>query len=132
MSLTAAQQIIFDTLDGNINAGVHDKVEYLPEGMPAGAFPYVVIGRDSAFPFDNDSFTGLYVNVELHIWSRAEGSKECKTVMDEIYTLLHRASLTKANYTVIDSLCTFQDVLDDPDGKTTHGIMRFRLTLQDV
>ena len=132
MSLNTAQQIIFDVLNGNITGGVYNHVPYLPEGMPAGYFPYTVMGRDSADPWDNDSFTGINVNAELHIWSRSEGGKECKTIMKQIYDLLHRGTFTKTNYDVVDSLCVFQDVLDDPDGKTVHGVMRFRLTLQDV
>jgi len=132
MSLNAAQQIIFTALNGNITGGLYDKVPDLPEGMPDSDFPYTVIGEDTAVPWDNDSFTGLNVTCELHIWSRTDGSKECKTIMKEIYDLLHRGTFTKVGYTVVDSLCTFQEVLDDPDGKTIHGVMRFRLTLQDV
>lgn len=132
MSLNAAQQIVFSTLDGNVGAGVYNHVPYLPEGMPSDSFPYVHIGRDSSVPWDNDSFTGLNVTTELHIWSRADGDKECKTIMKAVYDLLHRATLVKANYDVVDCLCMYQEVLDDPDGETIHGVMRFRLTLQDV
>lgn len=132
MSLNAAQQIVYTALNGAVSAGVYNKVPYLPEGMPDEDFPYVVIGRDRAVPWDNDSFTGFNVTCEIHIWSRADGDKECKLIMGEIYTLLHRGTFTKASFDVVDCLCMFQEVLDDPDGETIHGVMRFRLTLQNV
>ena len=52
--------------------------------------------------------------------------------MGEVFDLLHRATLSKTGYNVVDCLCEFQESMTDPDGQTRHGILRFRLTLQEV
>lgn len=126
-----AQQIIFDALDGNITGGLYDDAPYLPEGAPREDFPYTVLGDDTLVAWDTDDTIGTDVTVTLHVWSRYGGSKECKTIMGEIYTLLHRATLTKSGYHVVDCLCEFQEVFTEADGETRHGVMRFRLTLQE-
>ena len=127
---TVAQQTIFATLNGNVSANVYDDVPYLPEGMPRENFPYIVIGDDSLTAWDTDETLGTQIEVELHVWSRSAGFKEAKTIMGEIYTLLHMETLTATGYKIVDSLCTFSDAMRDPDGETRHGVMRFLLTVQ--
>lgn len=129
---TAAQTAIFTALNGNITANVYDDVPYLPDGAPRDSFPYVVIGDDSTVMFDTDDTTGKTITTELHIWSRYPGMKECKAIMGEIYGILHRATLSISGYNVIDCLNEFSEAMNDPDGETRHGVMRFRLTLQET
>ena len=130
--LNIAQQIVFDRLTGNIGVGVtlFDTAPYLPEGAPATTFPYVVMGNDTASPFDTDDQVGGVITVTLHFWSRAEGFNQVKTIMQTAYDRLNRASLPKMGYTVLDCLHEFSEAVDDPDGVTKHGIQRYRLTIQ--
>jgi hypothetical protein len=127
-----AQQIVFDRLNGNLGAGVSlfDTAPFLPEGAPSTTFPYVVMGNDTSAAWDNDTFVGADVTVTLHFWSRSNGFKEVKTIMQAAYVRLHRAPLTKAGYNIVDCLWTFSDAMDDPDGQTKHGVQRYRLTIQ--
>ena len=127
---TAAQEIVFTALDGNISAGVYDDVPYLPAGMPRENFPYVVIGDDTATAWDTDDTLGKEVTIQVHIWSRTAGFKETKAVMGEVYDILNRGALSKTGYNVVDCLCEFTETLRDPDGETRHGVMRFKLTIQ--
>ena len=129
--LNAAQQIVYTALNGNITGGVYDDLPFLPEGMPRDSFPYTAIGNDSLAAWDTDDTVGAEVEVTLHVWSRTSGKKQTKTIMGEIHTLLHRATLTKAGFNVVDCLCVFQDAFTEADGETKHGVMRFRLTLQE-
>lgn len=129
---TAAQQIVFAELDGEISATVYDDVPILPSGQPAANFPYVVIGNDTFRTWDTDDTLGANITLTLHVWSRAGGFKEAKGIMGEIYAILHRAQITKAGYSITDCLCEFSDTMTDPDGETRHGVMRYRLTLQQV
>jgi len=129
---TVVQTAIFTALNGNISAGVYDDVPYLPDGMPSSSFPYVVVGDDSSVMWDTDDTQGQEVTAELHIWSRYPGMKECKQIMGEIYNILHRATLSISGYNVIDCLNEFSEAMVDPDGETRHGVMRFRLTLQEA
>lgn len=127
-----AQQIIFDRLTGQLGAGVtlFDTAPFLPEGAPSTTFPYVVIGNDTAVAWDNDTNVGAEFTITLHFWSRSEGFKQVKTIMQAAYDRLHRASLTKSGYNVVDCLWEFSEAMDDPDGVTKHGVQRYRLTIQ--
>lgn len=125
---SAAQQAIFDALDGEISATVFDAAPFLPEGAPSTTFPYVVIGDDTFSPWDTDDSTGANVTVTLHIWTRAESHKPGKAIADAIYAILHRQQLTLTGYDFTDCQLQFSDFMRDPDGATRHGVLRYRLT----
>lgn len=130
---TAAQEIVFAALDGNLTGcTVLDTAPFLPEGAPSTTFPYCVIGEDTLAPWDQDDARGANTTVTLHFWSRAEGNKQVKALMDEAYALLNRASLAATGYAVVDCLFEFGSVVPDPDGATKHGVQRYRLTLQEA
>lgn len=129
---TAAQQIVYDALNGNISCPVYDDAPFLPEGQPRSGFPYAMIGDDTAVAWDTDDTLGKDLTLTIHIWSRAPGRRETKIIMGEVYEILHRGNLSKAGYNVVDCLCEFTESLVDPDGETRHGIMRFRLTMQET
>ena len=127
---TAAQQIVYTALAGNITANVYDDVPYLPEGMPRNNFPYVVIGDDDTSAWDTDDTLGKEIDLNIDIWSRTAGFKQTKAIMGEIYDILNRGALTKTGYNIVDCLCTESQALRDPDGITRHGVMVFKLTIQ--
>jgi hypothetical protein len=130
---TAAQELVFAALNGNLTGcGVYDTAPFLPEGAPATSFPYVVIGNDTNRPWDTDDQRGAEITLTLHFWSRTDGFKQVKALMDQAYGILHRAILTKAGYSVTDCLMEFSDAMNDPDGKTKHGIQRYRMTVQEA
>lgn len=125
------QAKIYDILSAGLSYPVYDDVPYLPEGMPAENFPYVVIGDDTAIPFDNDTNVGVDSTLTIHVWSRARGRKETKGIQGEIYALLNRSTITIATYTVVDALFEFsQTFVEGEDGATRHGVQRFRITVQ--
>lgn len=124
---------VFNALDGNVaGTTVYDHVPFEPEGAPSENFPFAVVGDTEAQAWDNDTTLGAELDVSIHVWSRYLGRKEANEKMDIIYGLLHRAVLTSAGYKFVDSLFLFSDVFVMDDGKTRHGIMRFRLTIQEA
>jgi hypothetical protein len=128
---TAAQEIVYSLLNGNLTGcTVYDTVPFLPEAMPAANFPYCVIGEDTLLPWDNDDTVGADVTINLHFWSRASGNKQVKDLMAEAYAILNRANVTKTGYNVVDCLFEFGQSMSEPDGKTKHGVQRYRLTIQ--
>lgn len=129
---TAAQQIVFTALNGQISATVYDDVPILPNGQPLANFPYVVIGNDTFRAWDTDDTLGADITLTLHVWSRAGGFKQTKAIIGEIYAILHRAQITASGYSVTDCLCEFSDTMTDPDGETRHGVVRYRLTMQEA
>lgn len=129
----ASQSVLYTALNGNV-AGwtIYDHVPFEPEGAPGSNFPFIALGDNDAEPWDNDSDLGNVIRVNIHFWSRYLGRKEVNEGMDAVYGLLHRAALTSAGYKIVDSLMEFSNVDVLPDGKTRHGIQRFRLTIQEV
>lgn len=127
---TVAQQAIFTALSGHISAAVYDDAPDLPAGMPSEAFPYVVIGDDTVEPWDTDDTLGAEVTVTLHIWSRGAGMKQAKAIAGEIYTILHRASLSASGYRFTD--CLHETDLFLREAHMRHGVARYRLTIQQA
>ena len=131
--LNTAQALVFDALDGALTGcTVFDTAPFLPEGAPATTFPYCVIGNDTAVSFATDDTRGRSITLTLHFWSRAEGFKQVKGLMDEAADILDRATLTAAGYTLIDCLCDFSEAMSDPDGVTKHGVQRYRMTIMEA
>lgn len=123
--MTEIQRAIFSALSA-LQVSVYDDV---PQGA---SFPYVVIGEDDSIPFDTDDSTGFDTELTIHIWSRYSGMKEVKDIMSGIYSILNRLELSVSGAHVVDCIFQYQDVLLDPDGITRHGIIRFRLTTENI
>lgn len=128
----ATQQIVYAALAGNISATIFDAAPHVSPSDPSSDFPFVMIGESNTDPFDNDTDLGQQVYTNLHIFSRAEGMKECKTIMGEIYAILHRGQFTLAGYVVVDSLIMDTITMTEDDGETRHGVISHRLTIQEA
>lgn len=127
----AAQSIVFAALSAALTCPVHDATPGLPEGQPDNAFPYAVVGDDTLVAWDTDDSLGASVTVTIHFWSRKAGRKEIKTLMGLAYTALNRVRPTITGFRVVDCLWEFATTPPvEADGKTRHGVQRFRLTLQ--
>lgn len=127
------KQLLFDALDGNIaGASVFDHVPFEPEGATDDSFPLVVIGDTEASAWDNDSELGMQMDASIHVWSRYLGRTQVNAILDDIYGLLHRAALTATGYVIVDVLFAFSDIFVMDDGKTRHGIARYRVTIQEA
>ena len=125
----ALQSTIYSTLSGDstltstLGASVFDDV---PEST---SFPYVVLGEDNIQESGTKDVDGTDTTLTLHIWSEYKGSKETKEIMDRIHDLLHDSSLSVSGFNLINLRFEFSDIMRDPDGKTRHGVMRFRAVL---
>ena len=132
MFMNTAQQIVFYCFDSNNHATAIHTAASSSEAAPYTPFPYFVSGYDQAGPSDTDDTIGSAITVTLHFWSRSSGFAEVKTIMGAAYSRLHRASLFKTGYNVIDCINEFSEALSDPDGVTKHGVQRYRLTIQEA
>ena len=134
---TAVQTAIFDALKASAPltaaiVDVYDDVPQLDERELADAdFPFVTIGEDDVDEDDTDTSVGYSLLCEVHVWSRYAGRKEAKDIQGLIHDALHRATLTVAGFTFVDSFFDESRTLRDPDGKTYHGISIFRVTITE-
>jgi hypothetical protein len=104
----------------DIVKGVYDDVPEQKE------FPYVNIGEDTAIAWDTDDSDGTESTLTIHTWSRAPGRKECKEIMQVIYGALHRLEISVDTLHTVFLHWEFSETFLDPDGKTRHGVQRFR------
>ena len=109
-----------NTLTSTLGAGVYDDV------LEGGTFPYVELGNETALDYSTKNVVGSEYTITLHIWSQYAGSKETKDIMDRIHDLLHDSNITVTGFNLINLRFEFSDIMRDPDGKTRHGVMRFR------
>lgn len=129
----AAFDVVWDALDGNITGlTLYDHVPTEPSGSPVANKPYGVLENTDTTPWEDDDKQGVFAEMTLHIFSDQLGRTQADTILDSAYALLNRASLTKTGYTVVDCLFMFSEVFVMEDGKTRHGIQRWRLTIQEA
>ena len=129
----ALQQAIFTALDGatindadgNAITGVFDDV---PENT---AYPYVVIGEETATNIDTKDKDAHEHTLTIHVWSQYRGRKKIKNIMSSVYTTLHNASITVSGASLVNIRHEFENTLTEADGITRHGVMRFRVVVFD-
>ncbi len=94
-------------------------------------FPYIVIGDDTAVPFDTDTSLGTEATITIHTWSRYPGKREVKEIQGALYDALVRYPLEVADAVTLDLMPDYEESSLDPDMETRHGISRFRLLMSD-
>ena len=127
------QRAIFSTLDGasitDVNSnditGVFDDV---PENT---AYPYVVIGEETAIDAAAKDRDGHEHTITIHVWSQYRGQKEIKQIMEQVFTALHDTDIIVSGASLVNIRCEFEQTLTENDGITRHGIMRFRAVIFD-
>ena len=128
------QTALYSTLTGgtltdisgtSITSKVFDDV---PEGT---AYPYVVLGEETAIPVGAKDTDGHEHTLTFHVWSQYRGRKEIKQIMEQIYTLLHNVAITITGATLVNIRHEFERTLLESDGITRHGVIRFRAVVFD-
>lgn len=95
-------------------------------------FPSISIGDDTAKDFDTCTSDGQETTVTIHTWSQSAGRKEVKSLMSNVYRILHKSNLSVVGQNLILMRCEFAQTYLDPDGITFHGVQRFRTITQGV
>jgi len=90
----------------------------VPDDAP---YPRVVFGPETSEPWDAACTDGREGTVQIDIWSRLRGRTEATRIMGTLYDAIHGREVGTVLLQV-ESTRTMRD----PDGKTTHGIIRVR------
>ena len=120
------QKKIYEALNGVISCPVYDNA---PQGA---SFPYVTIGEANLLDDDTDTEQGVLISYVIHTWSQADGRKETKTIMGEIYNALHLTKFSESGYSFTENYFLSSDSFVETDGKTRHGVQNFKLTMEIV
>lgn len=108
-----------------VNAGVYDSVSRGPDGVPTVAFPYVAFGDTQLLPESGEQTDAAETIVTLHCWSRAVGFPEVRKIAKAVIAVLHDATLALASGQLQSLLLESSQVLRDPDGLTSHAVLKF-------
>lgn len=108
---------------------VYDRVPQDDTGRITAAFPYVAIGEDQVTSEADACHDASSIFVTVHVWSRAVGKVEAKTIMAAVCQALD-VKLTVAGFGVIGhAVETGPQHLTDVDGLTSHSVVTFRYRL---
>lgn len=109
--------------------------DHIPQGS---AFPYVMLGDDTATELDTKTSGGWEVTVTMHAWDyAAAGRKSVKEILGHMYDALHRqeASITVTGFQLVmlnvEFIETFQESASEgASDRYYHGVMRARAIIR--
>jgi hypothetical protein len=109
--------------------GVHDRVPVDAQNRVTAAFPFVAIGEDDVVSDADQCHDASTIHCTIHVWSRAVGRVEAKTIMARVVDVLD-AILPVDGFRMIAHQVEMgpRDV-GSLDGLTSHRIatLRYRL-----
>lgn len=99
---------------------------------PNQSYPYVSIGEAIGEHADTLGEMGVDLEFTVHVWSRQLGMQECSDLMEAAKNALHRQSFPLADAQWVSTIFVQAQTMRDADGKTRHGILRFRVLTFEV
>jgi len=100
----------------------------VPEGTAA---PYINIGEETAINDGTKTVDAVEHTLTIHIWSEYRGRYEIKHIMQQVYQNLHNTAITVSGASLVNIRQEFATTLEEADGITRHGVMRFRAIVFD-
>jgi hypothetical protein len=122
LPIAAVQQSIYEALTPALAP-----VPVFDEAGPNAAYPYVTIGEVIGGESDTLDKEAVDLELTIHTWSRQAGMLEISTIMATVKDTLHRKSLPASGFQWVTTIWIYAQTLRDPDGKTRHGVSRFRV-----
>jgi hypothetical protein len=139
MNTANLHQAIFDRLTNYTaltsvlgTVGVASEVPQPDESEDDTAFPYVTFDFASVRPFDTKTDDGGDVVVRVHLWARTRETKARRAIEDSIYDALHKYDLVITGASTIGVWFEGKTEIDDPDGKTKHSVLSFRVLYDEI
>lgn len=124
------QQAVWTRLNAQVGGsfvGIYHDAPQAAESEDDAAFPYITLAYVSS-PWDTKEQTGATGLVQVHLWHRTHDNLARAALFDAVYAALHRHALAVSGTDYSDCLFESSDDFADPDGKTRHTVMRFRVT----
>lgn len=132
MNIKELQQGLYTRLNSQVGGsfvGIYTSVPQAEDSEADSAFPFITIGPFAASNDDTKDDNGAEVVAQVHIWSRSKSALVWRGLHDAVYDALQdyrSLSVTGAN--IVNVLFDGSDDFDDPDGRTVHVVMRFRVS----
>lgn len=111
---------------GGVGTGarVYDDVPASP------TFPYVQIGDDQVLGDDVECAELSEVFTRIHVWSRAVGFVETKTIAGAVRARIRATNFSLSGFTVKEVEFVQIQYLRDPDGQTRHAVIEIHFLIQ--
>lgn len=128
------QKAIFAALSVEFGdeVGVYDRVPRDAAGKIAAKFPYVHIGEDDVASEADQCHDAASVFPTLHVWSRAVGKVEAKTIMARVVRVLDAILPIEGFGQITATVETGPRHMTDADGLTSHSVVTFRYRMAPV
>jgi hypothetical protein len=111
--------------DTALNSKVTGVYDYVDENTK---FPYVTIGNPTVSPFPTKTSHGEEILVNLHVYSKYKGKTEAFDILNLMIRAATKEDLQlEGGFTVFLMELEGMNVITDIDGKTMHGIARFKV-----
>ena len=108
--------------------GVYDSVPADPWGAKLG---YISLGPEDSNIDDADCIDGEEISLQIDVWSRKPGRVACKEICHAVKSVLHRADLVLSANALVEIELENIRILKDPDQTTHHGVMTFRIAVEE-
>lgn len=112
--------------DTGVKAVLGNPARIYDEPPRDALFPYATLGRVETEPAESAGSGALEHALTLHVWSRYGGRAEALDAIGALREALHDAPLALDGRKLVILFATFCDVFRAGDGRTTHGVIRFR------
>lgn len=123
------QKAVFETASAALApAKVYDRVPLDGSGKVTANFPYGHIGEDQVISDADQCHDASTVYCTFHVWSRAVGKVEAKTLMAAALLALD-AKLTVEGFEIIGHQVVDLRHMTDLDGLTSHSVATIRYRL---
>lgn len=125
------QKAVFAQLaaDAGVKAELGDPPRIYDAPPSDAVYPYAVLGEGRASPLDGVD-GGVEHEIRIGIFSRYQGRREVKRILDALYDALHEASFAVDGAHLVSSRFVFADVFARDAQGGFSGVARFRVVTQ--
>lgn len=127
---TLSQDVILQNLLGTtpLNPKIYD---HTPDNLP---FPFARMSIKPMTDRANEDWDGVSFLYTIDTWSQApnQGNLKVQQIQKRIDELLHQQDICIDGWNIVVHRRSTVDILDEPDGRTKHGIQTFKIFLGEV
>jgi hypothetical protein len=91
------------------------------------AFPYITFYSPAITPFDDKDKVGGSAIVQIDVWARTLSDLAVNQIGDAIDDRIRRQPLSISGATHITTELITSELMGDPDGKTKHLVIQYRV-----
>lgn len=138
-AMTETQKTIYKTLsqDSVLQALLNTTIaapkvfDHVPDHQP---YPYVKIAIKPMSDRGNHDFEGVAFQYQIDVWNQGlnQGDLKVQQIQSRIDELLHKQDICIDGWNIIAHRRSTVDILDEPDGRTKHGVQIFNLFLGEA